>query len=218
MRLVPADKEPVITVKPYEPLYTRNPTKTALEKLEEEMQSLLKSDVPNDEKMLQYGQLFQRFRVLQDQIKTPVKPRSIETTTEDKSVKPDILTFVPKSFQHKAKLLLNHLERTPFAWNDNLELTQHGKAIKGTNVVDIVNDLLRKRKNNAAPFGWKDVMRSLKETNVPREAIGNDQRWELFSTPDNNTPVPPSSKKKKKAETPVMPRKKNKRWLTFDSL
>ena len=223
MRLVPADEvEKVVMVKPYEPLYAKNTIKTALEELGENMQQLLKSDASDEEKMTQYGQMMQRYQVLQNNLTKPsiIIPKLPETSTTTPT-KPDILSTVPKTFQTRAKLLLRHLEeKTPFSWNDKLELTQKGQPVPGTNVVDIVNDLIRKRKTNAPPLGWESVMRSLKETNVPREAIGNDERWEVFSTP--LTPMP-STVRTKKMKMKKMPEetpygRRPKKWLTFDSL
>ncbi|ESO90464.1 hypothetical protein LOTGIDRAFT_164043 [Lottia gigantea] len=217
MRLVPADEpEKIVTVKPYEPVYDQNPVKEALEELSQEMQRLLKSNTSDDIKMDQYGQMLQRYRILQNKRHARTIPEATNNKPDDiASVeKPDILTSVPKTYQGRARMLLEHLEKkTPYSWN---ELTHGGQVMKGTNVVDIVNDFIRNRKTNNTPFGWEAVMRSLRESNIPREAIGNDRRWELFSTPQTQ-PSPPAFETPKKRTSKKQQRKERK-WLSFDSL
>lgn len=216
MRLVPADEpDKIVTVKPYEPVYDRNPVKEALEELSQEMQRLLKSNAPDSTKMDQYGQMLQRYRILQSKR----HPSSIETPpADDKPLeKPDILTSVPKTYQSRARMLLHHLEKkTPYSWNDKYELTHDGQVMKGTNVVDIVNDFIRNRKTTNAPFGWEAVMRSLRESNVPREAIGNDRRWSLFSTPSQQ--VQPVVMETPRKSLSKKQQRKQRKWLSFDSL
>ncbi|ESO90574.1 hypothetical protein LOTGIDRAFT_175819 [Lottia gigantea] len=220
MRLVPADEpEKIVTVKPYEPVYDQNPVKEALEELSQEMQRLLKSNTSDDIKMDQYDQMLQRYRILQNKRHARTIPETTNNKPDDiASVeKPDILTSVPKTYQGRARMLLEHLEKkTPYSWNDKYELTHGGQVMKGTNVVDIVNDFIRNRKTNNTPFGWEAVMRSLRESNIPREAIGNDRRWELFSTPQTQ-PSPPAFETPKKRTSKKQQRKERK-WLSFDSL
>ena len=52
---------------------------------------------------------------------------------------------VPKTMQAKARRLMEHLKRD-IAWTARGELIHEGVPIAGSNVVDLVNDLLRKRK------------------------------------------------------------------------
>ena len=219
MRLVPADEpEKIVTVKPYEPVYDRNPVKEALEELSQEMQRLLKSDVPDSSKMDQYGQMLQRYRVLQNKRHPPTRDvLPVPDKKPEVLEKPNILTLVPKTYQGKARMLLEHLEeKTPFSWNDKYELTQNNQVMKGTNVVDIVNDFIRNRKTANAPYGWEAVMRSLRESNIPREAIGNDRRWALFSTPPQPIQTTPMETPKKPASK--RQQRRQKKWLSFDSL
>ena len=47
----------------------------------------------------------------------------------------------------------------------------NGEVIPVTNIVDIVNDVVRPRTKN--PKGWDLVAQGIKDTNVPLELIGN---------------------------------------------
>ena len=63
-----------------------------------------------------------------------------------------VVDTVPKTMQAKARRLMEHLKRD-IAWTARGELIHEGVPVFGSNVVDLVNDLLRKRKTD--PTGWQ---------------------------------------------------------------
>ena len=72
-------------------------------------------------------------------------------------------------------------------WNDKGELIYKGEATKGSSVVDLVNDALRKRKS-FNPEGWETFGDALREENVPQYLIGNDMRSQYIrGTPRKRT-------------------------------
>ena len=54
------------------------------------------------------------------------------------------------------------------------ELIHEGVPVVGSNVVDLVNDLLRKRKTD--PTGWQPFARQLRAINLPMALVGNVSR------------------------------------------
>ena len=60
--------------------------------------------------------------------------------------------------------------------------------VAGSNVVDLVNDLLRKRKTD--PTGWQPFARQLRAMNLPMELVGNVTRRAYIrqATPPTSTP------------------------------
>jgi hypothetical protein len=59
----------------------------------------------------------------------------------------EILESVPKTMKAKAQLLLKKIKSSPdISWNEKGELKYKGETVRGSNVVDLVNDVLRKRK------------------------------------------------------------------------
>ena len=68
---------------------------------------------------------------------------------------------------------MEHLKRD-IAWTTHDELIHEGVPIVGSNMVDIVNDMLRKRKTD--PSGWQPFARQLRTINLPMELIGNAYR------------------------------------------
>lgn len=65
-------------------------------------------------------------------------------------------------------------------WNKNGELTTSGVTLPGTNIVDLIGDVMRARKTVAAPPGIDQFARGLSEINVPREVVGNRNRLSLI--------------------------------------
>ena len=84
-----------------------------------------------------------------------------------------VLDTVPKTMQGKARRLMEHLKRG-IAWTVRGELIHEGVPVVGSNVVDLVNDLLRKR--NTDPTGWQPFARQLRAINLPMDLVGNAVR------------------------------------------
>jgi hypothetical protein len=61
-----------------------------------------------------------------------------------------------------------------------------GETVRGSNVVDLVNDVLRKRKY-FNPQGWETFGEALLEANVPQDLIGHEDRWK-YITQTKRTP------------------------------
>ena len=86
---------------------------------------------------------------------------------------------LPKTLQTKGRVLLDHIkETTDLNWNDRGELVRHGETVSGSNIFDLVNELLRTRKLGTQPTGWESFAAALKESNIPMELVGNKKRWQ----------------------------------------
>ena len=84
-----------------------------------------------------------------------------------------VLDTVPKTMQAKTRRLMEHLKRD-IAWTARGELIHEGVPVVGSKVVDLVNDLLRKRKTD--PTGWQPFARQLRAINLPMALVGNVSR------------------------------------------
>jgi hypothetical protein len=60
------------------------------------------------------------------------------------------------------------------SWSEKGELKYKGETVRGSNVVDLVNDVLRKRKY-FNPQGWETFGEALREASVPplQEMLGS---------------------------------------------
>ena len=65
--------------------------------------------------------------------------------------------------------------KTQLSWTDRGELLHDGTPVPGSNMVDLVNDVLRKRRKSD-PVGWQAFAQQLKRINLPMELVGNVER------------------------------------------
>ena len=62
-------------------------------------------------------------------------------------------------------------------WNDQGNLTIKGQEVPNTNIIDLVRDVLQKRKT-FEPRGWQQFANAIHETNFPQDLlIGNAERY-----------------------------------------
>ena len=164
---------------------------------QKEMESVLKrNDLSESEKAHQFGQALQKFQSVRERILYPLQPTVTSTTettptpttttTTTDSTDERILESVPPTVRRKAKLLLQMLHSHPnVSYNEQGELEYGGKVITGSNIIDLVNDVLRHRKS-FQPHGWQVFSQVLKEMNVPQEYVGNRKRWLYMQRGDSS--------------------------------
>lgn len=132
---------------------------------------------------------------------TPENGEPTESATaesDDGVVVRDVLNSVPKSMRNKAERLLQRLKtNSAVKWNELGEIEYGGRVIKQSNLTDLVNDVLRKRKQATDPLGWEDFADALRQVNVSQDLIGNPTRWDYIrKVPAFQTPQKTAQKKK----------------------
>ena len=178
-----------------------HPTDTVgkiVQALDDEMKTILdRKDLDDGTKVTLYNQVLQRYNGLVDKrVKEPIRMIVVNESTEGSKARVEekaeeenapirrleatVLDTVPKSLQAKARRLMEHLKRN-VAWSDRGELVHEGVPIAGSNAVDLVHDLLRKRKTDA-PTGWRSLAKQLRAVNIPMELIGNVARRTYIQT------------------------------------
>ena len=181
----------------------------ALGGLDRDMKTVLdRMDLDEDEKVKLYNQILQRYvsyhdkinqplrvQITQSQSKPPVEPNPPSTKQDI-----DILSTVPPSMRHKAELLLEKLrQNSSVTWDDRGRVSIKGSPIESANITDLLNDVMRRRKR-PLPAGWKEFAKELREANIPRELIGNKERW--YSSYGVATEGIPRNKKKRVVSRP----------------
>ena len=143
---------------------TSNAIDTTLRDLDAEMTSILdRSDADVSEKVRLYNQALLRYNDMTKAraakpipVVVAVKKEAAATMTLPTTasvVEPtDIVGTLPKTLQMKARQLLSRLSAV--TWNERGELIHKGVAIRGSNAVDLIHDLLRNRKT-PDPVGWQ---------------------------------------------------------------
>ena len=113
-----------------------------------------------------------------EQVGEEAEVESAKSSSPLSWIEQDVVESVPKSFKTKAERLLQRIKLDPeVKWNNLGELEVQGQLIRNSNLTDLVNDVLRKRKNSRDPLGWETFADVLHRLNVPQELIGNPTRW-----------------------------------------
>ena len=153
---------------------------TALRDLDAEMTSILDgSDADESEKVRLYNQALLRYNDMTKARAAKPIPVVVEVKKEAAAttalvVEPtDIVGTLPKTLQMKGRQLLSRLSAV--TWNERGELIHKGVAIRGSNAVDLVHDLLRNRKT-PDPVGWQQFANQMRAANIPMELVGNVTR------------------------------------------
>ena len=153
---------------------------TTLRDLDAEMTSILdRSDADESEKVRLYNQALLRYNDMTKARAAKPIPVVVEVKKEAAAttalvVEPaDIVGTLPKTLQMKGRQLLSRLSAV--TWNERGELIHKGVAIRGSNAVDLVHDLLRNRKT-PDPVGWQQFANQMRTANIPMELVGNVTR------------------------------------------
>lgn len=121
-----------------------------------------------------------------------------------------IVDSLPKLYKNRGSALLNFIKATDndkrITWSKQGEVIIDGKKIIGSNIIDLVNDALRRRKS-FNPQGRSDFARYLQSINVPRDYVGNKEYWR----PSTATIFPEVSKAILPSSTPIEKKKKGVR-------
>ena len=160
--------------------------------LDDEMMTILyRKDLDDRTKVTLYNQVLQLYNVLSDKhVKEPVRVITVNESgtgvgagagaegavgapATTSGIEAVVVDTVPKTMQGKARRLMERLKRN-MSWTASGELIHEGVPVAGSNVVDLVNDLLRKRKTD--PTGWQPFARQLRAMNLPMELVGNVAR------------------------------------------
>ena len=154
---------------------------------------LEKDDVPEDTKATMYAQQLQRVNQLKKQVFRP-EPSPVQMitqtertmTSESDSATPSlqfnatdkqIIDSIPKTMQNRAKLLIQKLKdhSDVISWNDNGQLVLEGSIVPNSSIVDLVNDVMRKRKG-FNPEHSNAFAKALAKINVPEDYLRNPDR------------------------------------------
>ena len=123
-----------------------------MDTLEKKMQTILeREDLSADEFLKLHDQSFTRYLNVHDNYRSRPVTVASEPVKQD-LIDNEILESVPKTMKAKAQLLLKKMKSSPdISWNEKGELKYKGETVQGSNVVNLVYDLLLKRKHSEKP-------------------------------------------------------------------
>ena len=86
-------------------------------------------------------------------------PATDEGKNDPAVIEQDVLQSVPKTMRSRAERLLQRLKSHPgVTWNPRGEIEYQGQLIKDSSLTDLVNDVLRERRNIAEPVGLEPLL------------------------------------------------------------
>ena len=188
-----------------------------LKERDREMKEILDDDRDTHDKANAYQQALWRFLNRFEQYKdrplgrvevsrpseasTSSPSREREGEESGTAVERDVVASVPRSMRSKAERLLQRLKADPeVKWNDLGEFEYRGRVIKRSNLTDLVNDVLRKRRSVNDPQGWETFAQVLQRINVPQDLVGNTSRWRYMQQQQQQTSSLPTPQKVKEEE------------------
>ncbi|KAJ8018952.1 hypothetical protein HOLleu_42762 [Holothuria leucospilota] len=196
MVLMPQDVARVLN------LSSQDKSQLRLNQLDGDMKTTLeREDLSLYEKVELYNQALQRYLDADKQMTSKPIGIKITNTPSDKqkgkddndnaaptpneapAMKSDLLLAnFPKSLKSKAKLLLERIsdhrqsEQQPVIdWNAKGELLYQGETIHGSNLTDLILDVMHSRKD-FNPIGWQQFIHGLSKLNFPEAYVGNLMR------------------------------------------
>jgi hypothetical protein len=120
-----------------------------------------------------------------------------------------------KNNEVQGTTLVEKMKSSPdISWNEKGELKNKGETVQGSNVVDLINDVLRKRKYFKQQ-GWETFGEALREANVPQE-----DRWRYITQTKRTS----RCRKRQQSISPIRPyspksprsrRKEVQNWVDF---
>ncbi|KAJ8048816.1 hypothetical protein HOLleu_01287 [Holothuria leucospilota] len=166
-------------------------SQTKVRELEGTLSQLLDdSHLDDASKMKRYADVLQRLMVYDNKTKLPSTVRVLpdpspvlseenKSTIQKEEIVNEIVDSVPKAMKRKAAQLVRKIRSSngALSWNGVGELVVKDQAVKGSHIVDLINDAVRRRKSGR-PTGVEEFTKGLAKLNTPRELIGNPDRWE----------------------------------------
>ena len=167
---------------------SQNIANRVIQETDNDINNILSSNMKPSEQVHFYNQSLQKREQYSN--KTPdhvfhqntiQPPKSQNTEEELDPMEQEIIETIPDKWKSKGAQLLKKMKRSGIlGWNAHGNLVFKGEELPDTNVVDLVNDVVRRRKNNPPP-GWNLFAQGMRETNVPQELIGNPDRYSNFN-------------------------------------
>jgi hypothetical protein len=138
--------------------------------------------------------LYSRYINLEDESKRP-QPLVIQETEnlnvpflEPENVWSDetLLKGLPKNKYKQGALLINHIKHNRYIKiSKNGEISVDGRFIPNSHIVDLVHDFTRNRSKVELSTGSLQFATALKKQNIPKEYVGNSERWNLIFDSDS---------------------------------
>ena len=143
-------------------------------RLDSEMNQILsRTDLFIDEKWKMYQQALHRYLEYTPQSQKPIAlPLLGSEETSPLPMIHHIISSVPKSLKRKTEVLLNLMQTSNrISWDQTGAVSIDNKVVPGSNIIDLVNDVLRRRTTLRNPIGITEFKQMLQAINIPLELV-----------------------------------------------
>ena len=137
--------------------------KKSLSELDKEMQQVLELDISDHDKVSCYNHILQRYLTYYEKSNRPMTVRIDESephlkqTYLSRIIPEQVLRLTPVTFRAKAAEILDRVqESNHMSWDERGQLVIDGRPIEQSNMVDLINDVVRNRKTTTPPPGWQE--------------------------------------------------------------
>jgi hypothetical protein len=165
--------------------------------LDSDISEILNAKEPDDIKAKKYIYALSRYR--NSSLPSSSRGGAFNSLTEDYSggsiVEADILESVPVQSRYKAKRILRILRHNnETGWNSDAEFIYRQTRIPGSNLADLIGDVLRVKTVGDPPIGWREFAEALKTSRVPKDLVINRQIWKIVGgqSAKNDAEDPPT--------------------------
>ena len=154
----------------------------------------------------------QRERTMTSELDSAIPSQQLSATDKQ------IIDAVTKTMQNLSKLLIQKLKNHSdiISWNDNGQLVLEGSIVPNSNIVDLVNEVMRKR-NGFNPEHSNTFAKALAKMNIPEDYVRSPDRVDSIRwsrrLQDSQTPGPSFVSESVEASTEV-PRETSKSSTT----
>ena len=136
-----------------------------LNNIENEMDTVLNSDIPDDKKAKLYAASAKRHLIINAADKeTEIQPDACQPSNTT-AVLNDIVTSMPTPHIRRAMKFAKFIQDNQIDINDRGELVHNHKVSENTNATDLINEAIRRRQMNTT--GSKEFATLLNELNCP---------------------------------------------------
>ena len=154
----------------------------------------------DDGKMAEYRQAMQDFSLLRDRrgvVKLPEQPvakkrRVVSDDDDDRVLESDaaVVDVLPASQKGNAQKLLRLLRSDDtVSWTRNGEVSIHGQRLRGTNIVDLIGDVVRSSPSKFIAPQREQFLNALADANVPETLVKNKTALERYRAIKNDDAV-----------------------------
>lgn len=142
--------------------------------LDLKIQNILKKKIEEDEKAKLYIQALQKYVIFPNvnNIKLPTEQQHEQIPKNNMDIENEILESVPVRHKIVAEKILEFLKKHQVSWTHNKEALIENKIIPGSNIIQLVNFLLRNRSRR--PVAFEEFKEFLTLNSFPAGFIKNN--------------------------------------------